>query len=482
MSSRVIIAMLCAASLAANFACARFAGRAGTAALVAPGSLRTLSDVRAARVSSAETDAAEPAIAAAEDGTAYVAWVEHGAGGAADVRLAHVGGEGKLIDAPARVNPEAGEATAWRGDPPTVAVARDGRIYVGWTARDASAPHASSLELSVSRDGGRTFDAPVKVNDDARPGPHGMHSLAVSSTGRVYVAWLDERDAATAGEESNTNDKRIEPSANDKHAGPSMNDRHAEPAVNDKHAAKGAGDNQPRPNATGKHAEGNRELFFASSSDGGRTFSANRGVAKEVCPCCKTALAVASDGRVYVSWRQVLPGEFRHIAVASTTDDGNSFSTPVVVSDDRWQIAGCPVSGSAIAVAPDGALRVLWYAAGEGARAGLYLTESRDGGRTFSPRRPFAERSASSTPSLVRGEDGASAVVWEDVSEGASRVVVARLDGAEQATEGGILARAGELPAAASAGRRTYAAYTTGENGRRELWIVSSPDGARGGS
>ncbi|HWW74487.1 MAG TPA: hypothetical protein VNZ44_03775, partial [Pyrinomonadaceae bacterium] len=144
------------------------------------------------RVSAEKTEAAEPAVAGALDGTVYAVWVEH-RGREADVWLARFDAEAKPLAPPARVNPNAGEATAWRGDPPTVAVAADGTVYVGWTARDEAAPHATTLYLSASRDGGRSFGSPVKVNDDAKHCVHGMHSLAVGEGGRVYVAWLDER-------------------------------------------------------------------------------------------------------------------------------------------------------------------------------------------------------------------------------------------------------------------------------------------------
>jgi hypothetical protein len=71
--------------------------------------------------------------------------------------------------------------------------------------------------------------------------------------------------------------------------------------------------------------ESNRELFVAFSTDSGKTFSPNRKVAENACPCCKTALAVSADGTLYASWRQVLPGNFRHIAVANSTDGGVKF-------------------------------------------------------------------------------------------------------------------------------------------------------------
>jgi hypothetical protein len=97
------------------------------------------------------------------------------------------------------------------------------------------------------------------------------------------------------------------------------------------------------------HTESNRVAYFASSADGGRTFSRNVKLAGEVCPCCKTSLAVGEDGRVYAAWRQVMPGNFRHIAVASSGDGGETFNAPTVVSDDRWELRGCPVSGPALA-------------------------------------------------------------------------------------------------------------------------------------
>lgn len=394
----------------------------------------------AVRVSAEKSEAAEPAAAPARDGTVYVAWVEHRGKEAADVWLAHFDGEGERLGEPVRVNPNAGEATAWRGDPPTVAVAADGTVYVGWTARDETARHASTLYLSASRDGGRGFDAPTKVNDDAKPGEHGMHSLAVSGDGRVHVAWLDERD--------------IEP-------------KEADPAQ------------APSP----KHTESNRVVYFASSTDGGRTFSPNRRVAGEVCPCCKTSLAVGDDGRVYVGWRQVLAGNLRHIAVAKSDDGGQTFAPPSIVSDDRWQLPGCPVSGPALATGADNSLRVLWYTAGEAGRPGLYWSESQDGGATFSPRRLLAETNGRGTPALVRGTGGELSAVWEG-AEGINLAPVRmRPDGDSRVTAPAVLAGGGELPAAAAVAGRVFIACGMRAGDARGVWMVrASGEGSVGPS
>ena len=380
------------------------------------------------RVSTAERDAAEPALATSRDGSLYIAWVEHRES-EADVLFAKLDREGKPSGATLRVNPKVGEATAWRGDPPTITVGQDGTIYVGWTARVAGEEHANDLYLSTSRDQGQTFDPPVRVNDDHKPAVHGMHSLAVSTDNRLYVAWLDERN--------------INPT-------------------------------QPSEQAGGHHMESNREVFMTVSSDGGRSFAPNLRVASDACPCCKTGLAAASDGRLYVSWRQVLPGDFRHIAVASSEDAGKTFQSPIIVSDDHWMLKGCPVSGAALSSGTDGALHVLWYAAGEAGAPGFYWSESKDGGRSFAPRRLFAGAQARGTPILLQRNSDVMAV-WEVNDKGSSSIILARMVSDTGTTDSQTVTDNGALPAAATAGDDLYIAYVGrggGDSQQRSIWLA----------
>ncbi|HEX8142080.1 MAG TPA: sialidase family protein [Pyrinomonadaceae bacterium] len=380
------------------------------------------------RVSQENTDAAEPAVAAAPDGTAYVAWVVHRANKESDVFVAHLDGEGRATGEPVRVNEKAGEATAWRGDQPTIRVAPDGSIYVGWTGRVAGERHATNLYLSASHDGGRTFSPPSKVNDDQKPGSHGMHSLAVASDGRIHLAWLDERNV-----------------------GPP------------------AGANSGQGQAE-QHMERNSEVFTAFSADGGRSFSPNRRVASEACPCCKTSLAVAPDGRVYVGWRQVLPGEYRHIAVSSSADGGQTFSSPVIVADDQWVIAGCPVSGPALNVTRDSALRVMWYTAGERGKTGLYWAESRDAGKTFSESRLFAGGQAFGAPLLLANGRDDHVAVWANDDGGAQRVMASTLNAGDNQSAHFVISA--ELPSAATAGDQLFVGYIINANDRRSIWVA----------
>ena len=384
------------------------------------------------RVSSPDADAAEPAIASASDGSVYVVWVAHGPTRAADVMLARFDGNGQMQGSPARVNPEPGMATAWRGDPPTVVVASDETVYVGWTARvESESGHATDIYLSASRDHGQTFSA-TKVNDDPKSAEHGMHSLSVATDGRIYVAWLDERNIVPM----EMKDMKMEASTK------------------------------------GHHMESNREVYFASSADGGKTFTQNQRVAHDACPCCKTALAVAQDGRVYLSWRQVLPGDFRHIAIASSVDQGKTFSSPTIVSDDQWMIAGCPVSGSALAITDDKTVRVLWYSAGKNGQTGVYASESQDFGASFGPRVLVAAVETLGTPVLTRYADKTFAV-WGSNQPTSTQIFSARLSGNRESGDD-VLVSDGTLPAATSTSAGLFVAYIAKGNQHQEI-LLSSP-------
>jgi hypothetical protein len=321
--------------------------------------------------------------------------------------------------APVRVNREPGVATAWRGDQPSLVVAPDGAVHVLWTARvNAGEKHGTDIYLSSSTNRGQSFTSEVKVNDDKAVGDHGMHSLAVAADGRIYAAWLDERNV---------------------------------------HVPK------PSTKGEGHHMESNRDLYLAYSIDGGRTFSANTKVASEVCPCCKTALTVSPDGAVYAGWRQVLPGSFRHIAVAGSTDGGKNFSTPVIVSDDHWVLQGCPVSGPSLAVdRTSGNLQVVWYAAGENSAAGVYFAESKDKGRNFSPRQLLSQETVRGTPALT-----GTVALWQtsDTAETKMRV----LGNAGSALS---VAANAELPAGTHVNDKLFVAYIGNEKEKRSIWLI----------
>jgi len=200
-------------------------------------------------VSQPKSDAAEPAVAADGEGNVYVLYVEHNPDKTADLFLQKRNTRAMgMAESITRVNPDKGSVKAWRGDPPTIAVASNGTIYAGWNLkRESEGKSWNDLMLSVSADGGKTFAPPVKVNDDTARASHGMHSLIVDGES-VYMSWLDERNIKT------------EPAHQDAAPAAAMMFHHKK-----------------------EDAEPNSEVFFSVSADGGKTFSANKKLRAAVC-------------------------------------------------------------------------------------------------------------------------------------------------------------------------------------------------------
>ena len=333
----------------------------------APAPQPSRASYEAVRISIEGEEASEPAIRET-GGRIVVAYVVK-TGEAGDLYVRSYDPSKRTLSIPARVNPVQGQVKTWYGDPPTIATGPGGKIYVGWTAKYPDGERGTILYMSTSRDGGGTFDEPVRVNDDADPASHGMHSMAVAPDGRIYFAWLDERYL------------KSKPTA--------------AAAVPTPHGGHGSANANAGPHPEEAEVEPNAELYFAISQDGTSFEGKNRRLAGDVCPCCKTATVISDKGRVAIGYRKVLNGEFRHIAVTSLNDVGDAWSQPVQVSDDGWRINACPVSGPALRFDGD-ALDVAWYSGGEAGVPGIYTTRSTDGARTFAPRRLVAESSGGS--------------------------------------------------------------------------------------
>jgi hypothetical protein len=164
----------------------------------------------------------------------------------------------------------------------------------------------------------------------------------------------------------------------------------------------------------------------------------------------------------------VLPGDFRHIAVASSTDKAATFSSPEIVSDDRWVLHGCPVSGPSLSVAANGNLTVVWFAAGEGNAPGLYFAETHDKGRTFSPRSLLMQEMVKGTPAIATGNNRAVAI-WQGLGAQQSETKVREVGGAGSAVS---VAANTELPSGAFSKDKLFVAYITKVGEKRSVWLA----------
>ena len=380
-------------------------------------------------VSGEGEEASEPAIAIGPDGRILVAYVVK-LGEAGDLYLRSFDPLKKETSIPVRVNQLQGQVKTWYGDPPTITAGPGGKIYVGWTAKYPDGKRGTILYMSISRDGGASFDEPVRVNDDTQPASHGMHSMAVAPDGRIYFAWLDERYLKSKPAD----------------ATPTPHGGHENSNAN----------SAPHPEEA--EVEPNAELYFAMSADGTSFEGKNRRLASDVCPCCKTATVISDKGRVAIGYRKVFNGDFRHIAVTSLNDFGDAWSQPVQVSDDGWRINACPVSGPALRWDGD-ELAIAWYSGGETGPRGIYASRSRDGAQTFEPRRLMAETSGGGSPVWA-----AERLLWSSEGE----VHTADVGNSNAAVS---LGAGRNVVAAATSDGRAFRSFVLAMDDRKSVWL-----------
>lgn len=157
-----------------------------------------------------------------------------------------------------------------------------------------------------SDDGGATWQGPVRVNDAADAAREGLHGMASGSDGSVWATWLDLREKRT-------------------------------------------------------------EVYASKSTDGGESWQANVRVYRSpdgnVCECCHPSIMV-SDDTVHVMFRNSLAGN-RDMYIATSKDGGKTFATAKKVGQGSWKINACPMDGGMLTAGPKGSLVTVWRRNGE---------------------------------------------------------------------------------------------------------------------
>jgi hypothetical protein len=155
-------------------------------------------------------------------------------------------------------------------------------------------------------------------------------------------------------------------------------------------------------------------------------------IARGVCYCCKTALATASNGVIFAAWRHVFPGNLRDIAFTSSRDGGRTFAPFVRVSEDQWQLDGCPDDGPSLTVDGRGVVHVVWptVVSQPEPHKAIFYASTRDG-RTFTAReRVSTERHNAAHPQIAVDPRGNPFVVWDELVDGRRQLVMtSRPDG-----------------------------------------------------
>jgi hypothetical protein len=264
---------------------------------------------------------------------------------------------------------------------PKIAIASNGNIYLSWT-ESLKKPFAGYIWFARSVDGGKSFEPPYIVHHDRAEITHRFDALQVSAEGEITVAWVDKRDLL---------------------------------------AAKAAG--KPYDGAA---------IYYAVSSDHGKSFASEKKLADSSCECCRIAMTSKADGTVAVLWRHVFAGSERDHAMAEIPRPGaGKAAKPAIVraSYGRWKIDGCPHHGAALALG-EGFGYHLAYFDGAGDKPGLRLVRM-DGQAwvTTPPRRIGDAKKNAGHPALLSVGDKVWLAWQERSSEGMDIVTMSSLDG-----------------------------------------------------
>ena len=153
-----------------------------------------------------------------------------------------------------------------------------------------------------SLDGGKSWSAPVRVNDVPASAREGLHAMAFGGRDTLFAAWLDLREKGT-------------------------------------------------------------RIYGSVSRDGGATWSENRLVYRSpsgtVCQCCHPSVAVDRSGVILVMFRNALEGS-RDLYLARSADGGKTFAAAQKVGGGTWKLDACPMDGGGVTVDEKGRVATIW--------------------------------------------------------------------------------------------------------------------------
>jgi hypothetical protein len=334
---------------------------------------------------------ATPSIAA-EGQLVVVAWSAD-ARGATDIFSATSRDGGRTFASPIRVNSSAGTANVSGEQPPRVVfVPRRGAspaVAVVWTAKTNA---GTRIMTARSEDGGRSFGAEHTLSGSRAPGNRGWESAAADANGNGVVVWLDHRELAAPA--------------------------NATPAAHDHGAMK-----MPSHDPSSVGREQLSKLYF-QRLDGSTPAAALTG---GVCYCCKTSVVAGAGATFYAVWRHVYAGNMRDIAFATSRDGGRTFSAPVRVSEDKWMLDGCPENGPALTTSGRDVI-VIWPTLVAASRGGesmmqLFAASTRDG-KTFTPRMAMPTEGVPRHPQIAMAPGGMVVAAWDEGVNGRRQVVM----------------------------------------------------------
>jgi hypothetical protein len=287
---------------------------------------------------------------------------------------------GKTFSKPVQVNSEQQKITAHGEVRPKIKFGKNGEIYVVWM-QNLKARFAGYVWFARSVNGGKSFEAPFIVHQDRAEIGHAFEDISVAPNGDITVLWLDSRDL-----------------------------------VADKKA--------------GKKRSGS-SIYYAVSSDAGKTFEQEKKLADNTCECCRITTTTKPNGTVVAMWRHVFEGSERDHMIAEipskvSTLEAKQEAAPRRATFGHWVIDGCPHHGAALASGGEG--KQWWgyhmaYFDGNDKSPGLYYSRMDGVAWSSSPPKKFGnnKNQAGHPALLTMGEK--VWLVWREITDGNASIL-----------------------------------------------------------
>jgi hypothetical protein len=256
-------------------------------------------------------------------------------------------------------------------DVPSVTRLTDGTLVAQWLKNVDPTIEAYDLQLSYSRDAGKTWARPFAPHHDGTRTQHGFATLFEMPGTGVGLVWLDGRQMEL-----------------------------------DTRSPDG----------------GAMSLRFATYDRQWKQ-TADAAVDERVCECCPTAAAVTADG-VITAFRDRSPREVRDINVSRLENGAWTYATPVHV--DGWDIEACPVNGPALH-ARGRQVVVAWFTAKDD-KPRAFAAFSSDAGRTWGEPIRLDDAATLGHVDVELLDDGSAVAGWVEFADSRSSFRVRRIE------------------------------------------------------
>ena len=299
----------------------------------------------------------QPNLTVAADGRVFLSWIEADTPQGYVLRFSVRGAQG--WSAPKTIARGANWFVS-DADVPSLAVLSDGTLAADWfVASVGPRSEAYDVNLVFSKDGGTTWSKPLMPHRDGKKRQHGFVSLVPTPDAKLAAIWLDGR-------------------------------------------------NMP------SEEEGDMALMYTTIAANG-TLGPETQIDNRACECCKTSMTATADGLVAV-YRDRSDKEIRDISIVRYAN--GRWSQPQALTNDGWEIDGCPINGPAVS-ANGRNVAVAWFTAPDD-KSQVYVLMSADSGKTFGKKIRIDDGNPIGRVDVVSRSSGAAVVSWvERTSQGA---------------------------------------------------------------